>query len=341
MQFAEIRKLLKTLHIPEAELIETHISWVIPLDCYMYKLKKPVRFSFLDFTTLEQRRKCCIREVKLNQRLTENMYLGVVSVYMSGDSITIGDGTGEIIDYAVKMRRMPQDRQMDIMLRNGQVNQKHIEQIAERLSTFHKTALVPSRPPDTEMMITDFTDLNNYISLISSRYGQRGEQCIHDAIEFATEFLHTHATRMRDRHALGYVVDGHGDLHSKNIFLLDKPVIFDCIEFNDHLRHVDVLDELAFFCIDLELFGEHDLATHFLEHYLALYPCMLSVEDTLLFRYFQLYRAGVKLKINLIKATDPVDIVEREQRWINAHGYYKLFEQYIDLLKKEESSVMS
>ncbi|HLF62531.1 MAG TPA: hypothetical protein VI603_02205 [Saprospiraceae bacterium] len=339
MQIAEIRQLLQSLHVSETELIETHISWVILLDTYAYKLKRPVRFSFLDFTTLDLRHQYCMREVELNQRLTEGIYLGVVPVYKSSDAITIGESKGEIIDYAVKMRRMPQDRQMDMMLRKNQVSKRHIEQIAERLSAFHASAKVPSQPPDPDVMVADFTDLGNYAAVMRSRYGASGEQSIKDAIIQATDFLHSHTARIRERHALGFVVDGHGDLHSKNIFLLDKPVIFDCIEFNDHLRHVDVLDELAFFCLDLELYGKKDLALYFLEHYLVRYPCILTDEDRLLFRYFLLYRAGVKLKINLIKATDPSQILDRQLRWENVNGYYKLFEQYRDLLKKEAQSI--
>jgi hypothetical protein len=262
----------------------------------------------------------------------------VVSICKAGDTVTI-DGTGDVIDYAVKMRRLPQGRQMDVMLRKGQVKKSHIEQIAERLSSFHKTAEIPSSPPDPKVMLTDFTDLKTYSSLICSRYGEAGERCIHDAIDFTTDFLHTHTSRIRDRHAMGFVVDGHGDLHSKNIFLLDKPMIFDCLEFNDHLRQVDVLDELAFFCLDLELYGEKDLAKHFLEHYLLHYPCLLTDEDALLFRYFQLYRAGVKMKINLIKTADQTHPSGSAQRWMNADGYFRLFEQYFDLLKKESAQV--
>jgi aminoglycoside phosphotransferase family enzyme len=205
-------------------------------------------------------------------------------------------------------------------------------QIAEKLAAFHKSADIPRETPDINTMKSDFADLENYNDLIRSRYVDHGAQCISEAVTKATAFLDTHATRNVERHAMGFVRDGHGDLHSKNIFLLDQPVIFDCLEFNAHLRHVDVLDELAFFCLDLELFGAKDLSKTFLEHYLSLNPCVQSSEDSLLFRYFQLYRAGVKLKINLIKASDPAKPEEHEQRWKKADEYFAIFQQYLAAL---------
>lgn len=224
---------------------------------------------------------------------------------------------------------------MDLLLRDGKVKQHHLEQIAEQLAAFHKAAARPSVIPDPDIMQRDFADLGSYEPTVFSRFGMGGTQCLREAIAYVSTFLHQHALRIRERHALGFVVDGHGDLHSKNIFLLDKPVIFDCIEFNDHLRYVDVLDELAFFCVDLELNGREDLAAYFLGQYLNRYPCLITDEDQLLFRYFKLYRAGVKLKINLIKATDPGHADFHARRWENVDTYYRLFEQYLLRLKRD------
>jgi aminoglycoside phosphotransferase family enzyme len=339
MEKSQIITLMKSMDIPETALIETHISWVILSDVFAYKIKRPVRFSFLDFTTLDQRHQYCLHEVLLNQRLTKGIYLGIVPVRQSGSSITMTNSKGTVIDYAVKMRRIPGDRQMDIMLRKGLVTPYHIEQISEQLAVFHASARVMDTAPDVELMLADFTDLSNCVDLISSRFGTEGLRCLEKGITCAATFLHVHTARIQERHALGFVIDGHGDLHSKNIFLLDSPVIFDCIEFSDHLRHVDVLDELAFFSLDLELLGYQDLATHFLEHYNALNPCILNGEDMQLFSYYKLYRAGVKLKINCIKAEAATDITDKQQRLAKVDAYYNLFERYLRRITQEENGI--
>jgi aminoglycoside phosphotransferase family enzyme len=334
MKPAEIRELRESLDSGQTELIETHISWVLLAGGYVFKIKRPVRFSFLDFSTLELRREDCQREVILNRRLTKDVYLGVVEIRKTEQGIMVAE-TGELLDYAVKMRRLPGERQMDLLLQKGLVTPRHVEQIAERLVAFHRSVEKPPVPPDPEAMFRDFSDLKKFDEALMSRHGKPGSRVVRQAVDVARDLLHRHAGRLRERHTLGFFVDGHGDLHSKNIFLLDKPVIFDCIEFNDHFRYVDVLDELAFFCLDLELFGAGALASHFLDHYLSMYPCLLTPEDTTLFHYFQLYRAGVKLKINLIRATGSDAYEDRGYRWENADRYFRRFQVYLNTISRQ------
>jgi aminoglycoside phosphotransferase family enzyme len=327
MHSSEIR-ILKSSFPDGVEMQETHISWVILSGNDVYKIKKPVRFSFLDFSTLDLRQSYCHREIELNRRLAKDIYIDVVPIYKKGGKFTMHTDGGEIVDYAVHMRRIPGDRRMDLLLQENRVTRNHIELIAARLASFHAAATVAASPPDIGSMREDFSDISTYSDQIASRFGETGMECIRDAIRHISGFLEQHAMRIRERYILGYVVDGHGDLHSKNIFLLDEPVIFDCIEFNDHFRIVDVLDEIAFFCMDLEFYGKQQLASHFLKAYVTRYPCLLTHEDRLLFKYFRLYRAGVKLKINIIKATDPANVSEYAQRWRNVDGYYELFVKY-------------
>lgn len=323
--------------LPPERLTETHISWVILDDEFVYKIKKPVSFSFLDFSTLAKRKLYCERELVLNRRLTHDMYLEVVPILEAGDQVTVGNAPGEIIDYAVKMRRLPQERQMDIMLTKGIVEQRHIAQIAMRLASFHGATAKAPNPPDPDVMLADFSDLRQVADVLQSFHGAEAIQLVDHAIEFVDKWLHTYAPRMAERYKQGLVIDGHGDLHSKNIFLLDEPVIFDCIEFNDHLRYVDVLDEMAFFCLDLMFFGREDLATYFMEEYLRHNPCMPEEADSDLLHYFQLYRAGVKLKINLIKSAGD-EGPGSETRRRNADGYYRLFKRFYALLSNTSGS---
>lgn len=331
MEPGDIDQLRSALKIPESAVVETHISWVLLTDQYVYKIKKPVSFSFLDFSTLEKRHNLCLREVELNRRLTDDMYLGVVPVRKASTRLSIDSEEGEVIDYAVKMRRLPGDRQMDVMLRNGTVTHRHIEQLAQLLATFHRNATIPDERPDPEVMLADFADLRESAERIRTLLGTDAWDVVLRAIEWVDRFLHSHADRIAERYNRGFVVDGHGDLHSRNIFLLDIPVIFDCIEFNDHFRYVDVLDELAFFCLDLELCGEDRLARHFLNSYMELYPCMPKSEDKGLFHYFQLYRSGVKLKINLLKISE-----QSQDRQDQIIGYFRMFQRYLSVLEADQ-----
>jgi uncharacterized protein len=332
MQRTEILQILDAMHLPESALVETHISWVILTDAYAYKIKRPVQFSFLDFSTVALRHACCIREVELNRRLAGDMYIGVVPVGFDGTHYQV-DGDGEVVDYAVKMHRLPLDRQMDHMLVNGKVTRRHITQIASLLARFHQGAERVEASPDPGIMAKDFADILSTQDALIALAGAPGVAMIRDATMYVRRFLTAHARRIGKRHTLGFVIDGHGDLHAKNIFLMDQPVIFDCIEFNDHFRQVDVLDELAFFCLDLDFYGAKDLASVFLAEYQRNHSCILVPEDRTLFQYFKLYRAGVKLKINLIKAGDATQSKWKAQRLLNANGYYRLFEAYFTELK--------
>jgi len=336
MDIGEIHQLRELLQIPADDLVETHISWVLLSEHLVYKIKKPVKFSFLDFSTLEKRLYCCQREVELNRRLTSDMYLGVVPIRRSGQGIHVETGTGEILDYAVKMRRQPAERQMDVLLQAGEVTERHMDQIAGVLSEFHRYAGVPSQRPDPDRMLQDFADLKGVIDTIHTVLGRNAEVVVLRAIGNVDRFLKRHATRIDERYDSGFFIDGHGDLHSKNIFLLDNPVIYDCIEFNDHFRHIDVLDELAFFCLDLEFYRQNALASYFLDSYLSLYACMLTDQDTDLFKYFQLYRAGVKLKINLLKVSGASS--DTRSRIEKVRGYYRLFCVYLDALDQGSES---
>jgi aminoglycoside phosphotransferase family enzyme len=137
---------------------------------------------------------------------------------------------------------------------------------------------------------------------------------------------------------MGFTIDGHGDLHSRNIFLLDEPVIFDCIEFNDHFRQVDVLSEIAFFCMDLDFYEQKELEAHFLKNYLIKYPCIFTDEDRLIFQFYKLYRANVRTKVNALKAIQTKDKNERSYRLNLAEDYFLLMREYLSILQEKEVS---
>lgn len=285
----------------QGELIETHISWVILTQSFAFKIKKPIQYSFLDFSSLEKRKFYCERELELNQRLSD-VYLNVLPIKRRNKHLFLGSGEGEIIDYAVQMSRLKTTNKMDSLLLENGVNQGHIKALAEKIAHFHKEATIVKTPLNKSHLKTAFNDLLSVKDWTEEHVGKDYATMIEKAITFSDAFLDKHEAIMTSRIEQGFQRDMHGDLHSKNIFLYEDPIIFDCIEFNDGFRRIDVLNELAFFCMDLEAFQRKDLSVAFIEIYLKLFPCMDSPEDKSLFTYYKCYRANVRAKVNALRA---------------------------------------
>ncbi|MCB0581835.1 MAG: hypothetical protein KDD10_21320 [Phaeodactylibacter sp.] len=312
------------------QLVETHISWVILTGKWAFKLKKPVKFDFLDFSTLEKRRYYCQEEVRLNNRLTQGVYLGVVPVVKTKEGLRL-EQEGEVVDYAVKMNRLDNSRQMNKLLEKGEVHPAHMEALAEQLAAFHLRADVVEKETGPEAMKEDFANLEAVKPCIEKKLGSEAGRELSECIAFAGNFLDKLAPRMAERARQGCIVDGHGDLHSRNIFLLPEPVIFDCIEFNPHFRQVDVLDELAFLCMDLDFHGARHLEEPFLQTYLRENPRISEDADWAIFSYYKWYRANVRLKVNALRAMEE----ENPEAESAVEEYWQLFTTYYHSLMEE------
>ena len=291
----------------ECRLIETHISWVILTDAYVYKIKKPLQLSFLDFSTLASRKENCEREVHLNQRLAPEMYLTVLPIRKTNTQIVIGEGEGKIIDYAVLMKRMDESRQMDILLEKGIVLHQQITQLADKIADFHLKAVVIEEGEEWEELHEEFADISSVQKFLSEQFGTRANRLVEEMISYSYRFLSSKTNHIIERNQKGYIIDGHGDLHCRNIFLLDHPVIFDCIEFSDDFRYLDMLSEVAFLYVDLLRFGRDDLADHFCQEYFAKVRCIENEEDMQVFDYYKLYRANVMTKVNAIRTKEEME----------------------------------
>lgn len=283
-----------------ATLVETHISWVILDEAWAYKIKKPVRFSFLDFSSLDKRWFYCQQELKLNRRLAPDMYHAVLPVNYSDNGYFIGEGRGITVDYVLQMHRQNNQTQMNKLLEAGQVTTTQLDQLAALLADFHTKTQKITQPADTKAMYDNFADLATTLPIIRKHWGPDIENQAQQAIEKAGIFLQKHEKRLQERVQSGFVVDGHGDLHSRNIFLSNPPVIFDCIEFNETIRQIDVLSEIAFLCLDLDFYEYPDLANYFAQTYHAHHPCLLTGEDHAILAYYRRYRANIRLKITLL-----------------------------------------
>ncbi len=328
----QINRLLAKGNFPGNEnnrrLIETHISWVILCDQYVYKIKKPVLYSFLDFSTPALRKHFCQREIELNKRLTQDIYINVLPVYASPEGYGIGSGDGAIIDYAVRMFKMDTAKQMDVLLSANKVTEDEILQLAKKIASFHKTTVVIKEKNylDVQEM---FNDLAGQAAFLADETGGGTSELIRQAIEISNRFIEGHTARLKERLREGFFRDCHGDLHSRNIFLLPAPQPFDCIEFNDDLREIDVLNEVAFLCMDLDFAGRQDLSALFMEEYTTRFPAIKTQEDRSLFIYYKSYRANIRAKVNSLRAKSAPDEAEKKKALITAAKYLDLMDGYL------------
>lgn len=311
------------------ELIQTHISFVFLTQKYAYKLKKPVNFGFLDFSTLEKRRIFCEKELKLNRRLCPDIYLDVVSINKS-KTIKI-NGDGETIEYALKMKRLPQECIMTRLLQEGKVDKKTISDLAVIVAKFHSEAQTNSEITEFGASKTvrinwveNFSQTSKYIGQTISKtdYAFMQKKIIH--------FLEKNNRLFESRMADKRIRDCHGDLHSGNIFITDKICIFDAIEFNDRFRYSDVAADVAFLAMDLDYQNRSDLSDYFIMQYTA-----YSKDNQLymLLPFYKCYRAYVRGKVISFKLDDPgVNNLDKKDAIAEAQAYFKLALKYSQCL---------
>jgi len=330
MNDQNIRLLIDQKNFPvetkKADLIETHISWVIICDEFVYKIKKPIKYSFLDYSTLEKRKFFCEKEVELNRRLATETYLGVTAVKRTASEFFMDGSAGEIIDYAVTMRKLPEERRMDKLLVQNKVSDWDIKNLAAKISAFHKTANVIHRK-NNFLLKELFDDIRTQKTYMDKYYNCA--TLIDGAISVSNEFFAINVRLLEERVAGNFIRDCHGDLHSRNIFLLPEPVPFDCLEFNDELRQIDVLNEIAFLCMDLDAFERHDLSELFFNEYNRLLPVVNTEEERNLFIFYKAYRANIRAKVHSLRAQDANNEKERGQALKNAHKYLLLMSNYL------------
>ncbi len=280
------------------ELVETHISWVLLGDHDVWKLKKPVDFGFLDFTSVEQRQRACEAEVVLNRRLSPNVYLGAVPV-TAGPRL---GGPGPALDWAVHMRRLPDRDRADIRLAEGRLSHDQLVAVAERVAAFHATAR-------SDAETAAFGTVASIAANVQENFEQtRGSVGHYLAPELANEveafqlgLLQRHPQPFERRVAEGHVRDGHGDLRLEHVYISDAGAIeiIDCIEFNERFRFGDVCADIAFLAMDLSRLGHVELS----EACLAAYA--RAADDYDLYAvvdFYESYRAFVRGKIASIVA---------------------------------------
>lgn len=322
-------ELIEALHDPSIypeptrhiEMHETHASLVFVTDHYVYKVKKNVNLGFLDYSTLKRRRYYCQMEVDLNRRLSPDVYLQIVAIRKTQGRYSL-NGQGAIVDYAVKMRRLPDTRNLQFLLQQCAVTEQMLDHLAELLADFH-TAYPPLLTQQGYGTINqvradwqeNFDQTSRYISDLI-------DPAIYDTLQQSvSSFLNRHANWFEQRVESGHVRDCHGDLRAEHIYFLVPAQIriIDCIEFNQRFRYIDVASEVAFLAMDIERLGFPALANHFVRAYVR------HAGDLTLYRlldFYRCYRAFVRGKVAALRMDGkqaPIDELTRL-----AKGYFNL-----------------
>ena len=309
------------------DMVQTQMSYVFLTGDYVYKVKKPVNLGYLDYTSLDKRHFYCRREVELNQRLCPDAYLGVVPITKRKGAFSIG-GKGEVIEYAVKMRHLPQEAMLNVLLVNNQVSAEMVTRVAQRLVEFHRKA-------ETNAVIGAFGDLDTITQNTKENFTQTvkyiGNTVSHKSyrhiIDYTNGFIEANDYLFRRRIPDGKIRDRHGDLHAAHICFTDDICIYDCIEFNDRFRYCDVGSEIAFLAMDLDHYGRADLSRSFVNAYVAFSQ---DKDLPLLLNFYKCYRAYVRGKVESFKLDDPhISQEEKEGILTVAKKYFELADSYI------------
>jgi uncharacterized protein len=302
-------------------VLQTHISWVALVGDVVYKVKKPVDFGFLDFSTVRKRRHYCHQEVELNSRLCPEIYHGVVPIRQDGDTIKVNGKRGRIIDYAVVMQRLPQERMLDHLLASGDVDPEIIDDIARKLAAFHATS---DTGPDISRFGSPRQIRQNWDENFEQTTSFIGATISAEQHSYLQEWLAASMQRLRkifkQRQETGRVRDGHGDLRASAICAVDPICIFDCIEFNKRFRYADVAADVAFLAMDLTAKGRDDLSRRFVDRYVAESgdQGLLEVID-----FYICYRAFVRGKVEgFLTADESASQADREDAAMTARSRF-------------------
>jgi aminoglycoside phosphotransferase family enzyme/predicted kinase len=312
--------------VDDVRFIQTHISSVFLTGEFVYKLKKPVNFGFLDFSTVELRKLYCRAEVELNSRLAPSLYLRAAPITLDGDRLVL-EGEGEVVDWVVVMNELDEQLLGSEVLARGELTEAHMDSLVDVLVPFYLNAATGEGidqygTVDAVKFNTDenFSQTKAYSGKLLS-----SERFKHIR-RWTNSFYEDNGDLFERRIAEGRTRESHGDLHLRNVFLEDPPVIFDCIEFNERLRCGDVAVDLAFMAMDLDFNGRTDLAERFISRYVE-----ASGDEELvrLLDFYKCYRAYVRGKIACFTSSDPAldNGARRAQRNL-ARRYFGLAYQY-------------
>lgn len=292
------------------ERIETHMDWVFLAGRHAWKLKKPVRHPFLDFGTMEARRADCHLEIALNRRLARGVYESVcaLSVDRAGE-LHLESGNGEIVDWLVKMRRLPRDRMLDRLIADGRAEAAECHQVGVLLGEFYRNA-----EPDSFGPLSYWNRLEREVSVNEAELSRPefglGRERVARVAANLRKFLQLHGDWVDRRVRAGRIVDGHGDLRPEHVCLDESPLIIDCIEFNREFRIQDAAQDLAFLLLECHRLGADGIGRHIWEGYVG-----ASGDDCpeSLLHYYKCHQALTRAKVGLWHLDDQT--ISGPDRW--------------------------
>jgi aminoglycoside phosphotransferase family enzyme/predicted kinase len=306
------------------KLLQTHISFVFLTGDFVYKIKKPVKFSFLDYGSLKKRKEYCKKEVQLNRRLSPEVYLGVVPIQREDQQIKINHGLGKPVEFAVKMKQLPEKQLLNQLLVKKRIKKPVLGRVAKKLADFHEKAAHDKKIKKFGAPHFIWKNFSNFFETrdIVEKFLGLGEEV--DFIEAkASKFLRNNQFLFEERINEGRIREGHGDLRANNIFVVDDRIyIVDCVEFSLQLRSCDVAADAAYLAMDLDFHGQPKLADYFVQQYIK-----VSGDDSLinLLDFYKCYRAGVRVLVEAFKLVDP-QIPDKEKKQAK-----KLCQKYLKL----------
>jgi uncharacterized protein len=290
--------------VTQVELRETHMSWVFLTPNLVFKLKKPVRYPFLDFSTLDARERFCREELRLNRRLAPDVYLDVVPLVQLADGsllLNAGPEDATTVDWLVKMRRLPADRMLDHAIRSSSVTPSQVDALADVLAGFYRSAPKADIAPEVHADRFIIEQATSRAVLLRSEFHLLHERA-RGALDALDEALATQREAIADRARGGYVVEGHGDLRPEHVCLLDTPVVIDCLEFNRTLRLVDPFDELAFLGLECDFAGAPWIGPQLVRR------CAAGLRDEVspqLLAVYRCYRALLRARLSAAHLLEP------------------------------------
>jgi uncharacterized protein len=317
----------------DLQILQTHISFVVLTDSYAYKIKKPVDFGFLDFSTLEKRKHFCEEELRLNSRLCPEIYESVVFFTETADGKYVEiNGNGSVVDYAVKMKQFPQDNIMTHLLRKNLITKLYIDQLVDQLVSFYEES------PSSEE-ITSYGSINAVKKNIDENFEQTqdkvGVTISKDQFEHIKQannlFFNENSKLLNQRKNNGFIKSCHGDLHSGNIVLFHNSLcVFDCIEFNKRFRYIDVASDIGFLAMDLDIQNRPFLSSYLIHLYIK------KSNDTSLLTVLNLYksyRAYVRGKVLGFQLDDQhIDQKKKQEILHQISPYFELSSYYASLM---------
>ncbi|UCE73172.1 MAG: hypothetical protein JSV56_09030 [Methanomassiliicoccales archaeon] len=334
--------IISDLNLPKAypeptkqvELVQTHISYIFITDDFVYKIKKPVNFGFLDFSTLDKRLYYCQKEIELNKRLSPDIYLDVVPITDEGEKLKVS-GEGEVVDYAVRMKKIPMDRIMVTLLEQGKLTPEMVKKVSKKIADFHSEAVTSSAIEQFGTINVIKTNTDENFEQTKEYIGKSITQNQFDTIKnYTNTFYKSKKELIKKRISDHRIKDCHGDLHMQHVCFADDIIIFDCIEFNERFRYSDTAADIAFLAMDLDYNGAFDLSKVLMDAYIQ-HSDDPGVLDML--NFYKVYRAYVRGKVIGFKLNDPqIPADEKKAAQQTAKRYFSLALDYVKEEKREE-----